>query len=144
MEKEEYMRLALIEAQKSLATDDVPVGAVIVLNGEVVGKAHNEREKNQHTVDHAEILAITMANEKLNCSRLDGAEVYVTKEPCLMCMGALLSARVSKIYFGAYDYRFGTMSLASDNNFNHKCEIEGGVLMSECESLIKEFFKKLR
>ena len=87
MEKEEYMKIALIEAQKSLATDDVPVGAVIVLDGEIVGIAHNEREKNNHTVDHAEILAITRANEKLNCARLDGAEVYVTKEPCLMCMG---------------------------------------------------------
>lgn len=144
MEKEDYMRIALIEASKSLETDDVPVGAVIVFNNEIIGIAHNERVKNNRTVDHAEILAINMANDRLGLSRLDGAEVYVTKEPCLMCMGALLSARISKIYFGAFDPRFGTQELAYNNNFNHKCEIEGGVLLSECEKIIKDFFKKLR
>ena len=144
MEKEEYMQLALIEAKKSLKTDDVPIGAVIVLNGEVLACAHNEREKNRRTIDHAEILAINKANKKLNSARLDGADVYVTKEPCLMCMGALLSARVRKIYYGVSDPRFGTKDLAVNNKFNHKCEIEGGILQSQCEMLIKEFFKKLR
>lgn len=144
MDKIDYMREAIREARKSLKSNDVPVGAVIVKDGEIIAKAYNKREKTQQTIAHAEILAIGIANKKVGNFRLDGCEIYVTKEPCLMCMGAILSSRIKKIYYGARDKRFGTESLAQDNNFNHKCEIEGGVLSSECEGLLTNFFKSIR
>ena len=140
----DYMRLAIIEAKKSLKSNDVPVGAVIVLENKIIAKAHNTREKNKMVVGHAEINAINKANKKLRRYRLDNAIIYITKEPCLMCMGALLSSRIGKIVYGAKDLRFGTEYLAYDNNFNHKCEIVGGVLKSDCEKLLKDFFKELR
>ena len=144
MTKDDYMQLALNEAKKSLKSSDVPVGAVIVLNGKVIAKAHNRREKTNLVSAHAEILAINKANKKLKNFRLDKAEIYVTKEPCLMCMGACLSARLKTIYFGVSDERFGTKEFAENNKFNHKCRIEGGILEKECRSLLSNFFKKLR
>ena len=144
MTDEYYMKIALKEAQKSLISEDVPVGAVIVLNDKIIAKAYNTREKKQLVTGHAEINALIKANKKVNRYRLDGAVIYITKEPCLMCMGALLSARIGKIVYGAKDLRFGTEQFARDNNFNHKCEVVGGVLKSECENLLTEFFKKLR
>lgn len=144
MDKFDYMSLAIKEAKKSLKTNDIPIGAVIVQDGKVIAKAHNLREKTKQTISHAEILAISKANRKVRDFRLEDMEIYVTKEPCLMCMGALLSARIKKIYFGASDKRFGTKDLAENNNFNHKCEIEGGILEEECATLLSEFFKKLR
>lgn len=144
MNDEYYMRVALSEAEKSLINGDVPVGAVVVLEDKIVAKAHNTKEKKQLTIGHAEINAITIANKKVNRHRLDGATLYVTKEPCLMCMGAILSARFNKIVFGAKDLRFGTVELAIENNFNHKCHVVSGVLEKECADLISDFFKKLR
>ena len=144
MSDEYYMRIALKEARKSLKNHDVPVGAVIVLNDKIVSKSYNQKEKQKSTCAHAEILAIKKANKKLNCNRLDGATIYTTKEPCLMCMGAILSARLKRIVFGASDLRFGTKQLAKENNFNHKCEIEEGVLENECSLILSEFFKDLR
>ena len=144
MTKFDYMKIALEEAKKSLKSNDVPVGAVIVLDGKVISKAHNKREKTGLVSAHAEILAINKANKKVKNFRLDKAEIYVTKEPCLMCMGACLSARLKKIYFGASDDRFGTKEFAQNNKFNHKCQIEGGILEAECKSLLSNFFKKLR
>ena len=144
MNTNDYMNLAILEACKCLKTQDVPVGAVIVQNGKVIAKAHNQREKRSMTTAHAEILAINKANKKIKNFRLDECEIYVTKEPCLMCIGALLSARIKKIYFGAKDKRFGTSNLAKENNFNHKCEIEGGILKETCESLLSQFFKSIR
>lgn len=144
MTKFDYMQLALDEAKKSLKSQDVPVGAVIVFNGKIIAKAHNKREKTGLVSAHAEILAINKANKKLKNFRLDKAEIYVTKEPCLMCMGACLSARLKKIYYGVSDERFGTSEFAETNKFNHKCQIEGGILEKECKSLLSDFFKKLR
>ena len=144
MDKIDYMREAIREAKKGLKSNDVPVGAVIVKDGKIIAKAYNQREKTQKTIAHAEILAINIANKKVGNFRLDSCEIYVTKEPCLMCMGAILSSRIKKIYYGAKDKRFGTEYLANDNNFNHKCEIEGGVLSSECEELLTNFFKSIR
>ena len=144
MNDEYYMRLALNEAKKSLKSEDVPVGAVIVKDGKILSKAHNMREKKQTVISHAEINAIIKANKKQKRYRLDGAVIYITKEPCLMCMGTILSARLSRIVYGAKDLRFGTEHLAKDNNFNHKCEITGGILQGECESLLSNFFKNLR
>lgn len=144
MDKSDYMNLALIEARKCLKSADVPVGAVVVLDGKVIAKAHNAKEKSKMVTAHAEILAINKANKKIKNFRLENAEIYVTKEPCLMCMGAILSARIKKVYFGASDKRFGTRDLAVSNNFNHKCEIEGGILKEECENLLSQFFRSIR
>lgn len=144
MSDEEYMRLALVEAKKSLKHGDVPVGAIIVSGDNVIAKDHNKKEKNHSVISHAEILAITKANKKIKNDRLDGMVLYTTKEPCLMCMGAILSARISKVVYGAKDSRFGTEYLAKDNNFNHKCEIISGVLEKESSLLLTDFFKKLR
>lgn len=140
----EYMQTAMQEGKKSLKSGDIPVGAIIVYKDKIIAKAHNKKEKNNCTLHHAEILAIEKANKKMKSPRLDDMVLYTTKEPCLMCMGAILSARISKVVYGASDSRFGTSYLASDNNFNHKCECVGGVLEKECSSLITNFFKELR
>lgn len=140
----EYLRLALVEAKKCAKSNDVPIGAVIVMDGKIIARAHNERNKRGLASAHAEVLAINKANKKMGDFRLTGATIYVTKEPCLMCMGTILSARISRICYGARDRRFGTESLATNNNFNHKCSIVGGILEHECESIISDFFKKVR
>lgn len=144
MTDEEYMSLAIHEGQKSIKHSDVPCGAVIVKDDKVLAVAHNKRESKSLTIAHAEILAITKANKKEKCNRLDGAVIYITKEPCLMCMGAILSARISKVVFGAYDPRFGTQELATNNKFNHKCDIVGGIKEKECKAMLSTFFGKLR
>ena len=144
MSDEEYMKIAILEAKKSLASDDVPVGAIIVVDDKIIAKSYNQKEKNQKATYHAEILAINEANEKLKSYRLEDAIIYTTKEPCLMCMGAILSARIKKIVYGASDKRYGTKELANNNNFNHKCDIVGEVCKEECEELLSNFFKKLR
>jgi len=144
MSDEEYMKIAILEANKSLASNDVPVGAVIVVDDKIIAKSYNQKEKNQKATYHAEILAINEANENIKSYRLEDATIYTTKEPCLMCMGAILSARIKKIVYGASDKRYGTKELANNNNFNHKCDIVGGVCKEECEELLSNFFKKLR
>ena len=144
MNDEYFMKIAIAEAKKCARHEDVPVGAVIVKDGQIIAKAYNTREKTQLVTAHAEINALHKANKAANRYRLDGAVIYITKEPCLMCMGALLSARISRIVYGAKDLRFGTEHLASNNNFNHKCEILGGVLKDDCEALLSGFFKNLR
>lgn len=144
MDKKDFMKMAIIEGQKCLRTQDVPVGAVIVKGDKVIAYAHNLKEKKKNCLCHAELLAISKASKKLKNFRLSDCDIYITKEPCLMCMGAILSARIRKIYFGASDKRFGTINLAKENNFNHKCDVEGGLLKKECEELLKTFFSKLR
>jgi len=139
-----YMQCAMQEAKKSLKSGDIPVGAIIVYKDKIIARAHNQKEKNNCVLHHAEILAIKKANRKLKTSRLDDMVLYTTKEPCLMCMGTILSAHIAKIVYGASDYRFGTSHLADNNNFNHKCEIVGGVLGDKCEAELKKFFKNLR
>lgn len=140
----EFMQIAIKEGEKSLKYGDVPVGALIVCDGKIIAKAYNQKEKNKSVIDHAEILAIKKANKKIKSSRLDGMTIYTTKEPCLMCMGVILSARIGKIVYGAEDSRFGTSYLSKDNNFNHKCECVGGVLKEETSKLLTDFFQKLR
>lgn len=144
MTDEEYIGLAILEGQKCLKHDDVPCGAIIVKDGKIIARAHNEKVRKKLTTAHAEILAINRANKKEKCNRLDGSIIYITKEPCLMCMGAILSAKISKIVFGAYDPRFGTKDLASNNSFNHKCDIVGGVREEECKDMLTNFFSGLR
>ena len=143
------MKMALKEAQKSLDSGDVPIGCVIVNeDGRVIARAHNEREKTGLPTAHAEILAINKAGKRLKRWNLTGCTLYVTLEPCVMCAGALVNSRMTKVVFGAYDKRFGccgtVCNLASDQRFNHRCEVVGGVMEEQCVAPIKEFFKQIR
>ena len=146
--KNEFMQIALKEAKKAYDKLEIPVGAVIVKNGEVIAKAHNLKETKFDTTKHAEILAIQKASKKLNSWRLLDCEMYVTLEPCSMCAGALINSRIKKVYIGASDEKTGAVgsvfNLLDDYTFNHKVEYEKGVLQDECESILKDFFKKLR
>lgn len=145
-----FMKEAIVEARLASAHDDVPIGAVIVQNGQIIAKAHNLREANQDTTAHAEIVAIQRACDTLQRWILDDCEMYVTLEPCTMCFGAIVQARIAKIYFGAFDTKTGacgsTQDLAclKDSSINHHSTFIGGMMEEECSTLIKEFFKKKR
>lgn len=142
------MRLALKEAHKALAIDEVPVGALIVKDGQIIARAHNRRETSQVATAHAELLAIEKACKKLNSWRLEGCLLYVTLEPCAMCTGASLLSRVDGIVFGAYDPKGGCMGTVTDlttlKAFNHQPWVLGGVLEKECAQLLTDFFKNKR
>lgn len=142
------MKLALKEAKKAYDKGEVPVGAVIVKDGKVIAKAYNLKEVKNDTTNHAEILAIKKASKKLNSWRLIDCEMYVTLEPCSMCAGALIQSRIKKVYIGAMDYKTGAcgsvLNLLKNYSFNHKVEIETGVMKEECTNIIKSFFKELR
>lgn len=143
-----FMRQALKQAQKAKEKDEVPIGAVIVLDGKVIARAHNLMEKTQLATAHAEINAINKACKKLNSWRLDGAELYVTIEPCAMCAGAITNARIKKVYFGAYEQKSGCANskfpILSESGLNHVTEFEGGILEKECAEIIKNYFKGKR
>ena len=147
-EKEFFMREALKEAQKAYDQAEVPIGAVVVLNGEIIGRGHNLREKEQDATLHAEIKAIRQANQHLGSWRLEDCEIFVTLEPCPMCSGAMILARMKKVIFGAFDPKAGTagtfMNLLQDSRFNHQVEVEQGVLEEECQEILRSFFKGLR
>lgn len=142
------MKMAIAEAEKAGAINEVPIGAVVVLDGEVIGAAHNLRETKQNAVAHAELLAIQAACEKVGTWRLEDAELYVTLEPCAMCSGAIVLSRVKKVVYGAKDPKGGCagslMNLLEEERFNHQCEVRSGVLENECSILLKDFFKSLR
>ena len=143
----EFMKLAITEAQKAAEKGEVPVGAVIVKNGEVISTGHNLREEKQNALSHAEIEAINLACQKLGSWRLDDCELYVTLEPCPMCTGAIINARIKTVIFGAYDSKMGCMDSVinlCDYPFNHRPEIYGGIMEDECLSVLQNFFKKLR
>ena len=145
--KEFFMKEALKEAKKAYKKEEIPVGAVIVKNGEIIAKAHNLRESKCSSISHAEILAIEKANKKLNAWRLENCEMYITLEPCMMCMGAIINSRIKKIYIGTMDPKTGSCKsvINIDNyKFNHVVEVETGILKEECEYILKEFFKMLR
>ena len=142
-----YMKLAFIEAMKAYKLNEAPIGCVIVCNNEVIAKSHNLRETKNLVSAHAEILAITKANKKLNSWRLDDCDIYVTLEPCIMCLGAIYQARIKNLYFGAYDKRYGGIkSLVNDlnKNYNHELNVVGGIMENECSKIITDFFKTLR
>lgn len=143
-----YMLLAIKEAQKAEIKDEVPIGAVIVLDGRVIAKAHNLIEKKQDATAHAEILAIQKASKKLKSWRLIDCEMYVTVEPCPMCAGAIVNARIKKVYFGATESKSGCAvskySILTDSGLNHTTEFEGGMEKEACSTLIKNYFKKKR
>ena len=147
-EKEKFMKEALKEAKKAYKKMEVPVGAIIVKDNKIIARAHNLKETKFDTTKHAEILAIQKASKKLNSWRLIDCEMYVTLEPCPMCAGALINCKIKKIYIGSEDEKTGAvgsvLNLLEDYTFNHKVEIEKGVLKEECESILKDFFKELR
>lgn len=145
--EEKWMRRAITSAKRGLKQGEVPIGAVIVYDGKVVASGYNRRAKLQLASAHAEMMAIDRACKKFHSWRLpEGCELYVTLEPCPMCMGAALNARVDKLYFGAYEQkgRSLTSALADANLLNHKTEVVGGVLGEECSSLLTDFFSSMR
>ncbi len=147
MNKEDFMRLALGQARLSFEEGEVPVGAVVTRNGEVVSVGRNRREYGKNALYHAEIEAIDEACKKLGGWRLWECEMYVTLEPCPMCAGAIVNSRIRKVYFGARDDKNGAVVSVMqmfDFPFTHKPEFEGGVMENECAAILSEFFKKLR
>ena len=142
-----FMLDALNEAKKAYREGEVPVGAVIVKDGEIIAKCHNQREQKQNALSHAEIECINTACKILNSWRLEDCELYVTLEPCPMCTGAIINSRIKTVVFGAYDLRAGSMDSVinlCDYPYNHKPEIYGGILEDECKKLMEEFFKEKR
>lgn len=146
--EEKFMKMALKEAKKAYDKLEIPVGAVIVKDGEVIAKAHNLKETKYDTTKHAEILAIQKASKKLESWRLLDCEMYVTLEPCSMCAGAIINARIKKLYIGTLDSKTGAagsvLNLFEDYPFNHKVELEKQIMQTECEKMLKDFFKMLR
>lgn len=143
-----WMRLALDEARRATEHGDVPIGAVVVRNGEVLARAHNRREVDGDATAHAELLAIREASQIIGHWRLEGVTLYCTLEPCAMCAGAMVLARVPRLVYGAHDPKAGAggsvLDLLSHPRLNHRVEVTGGVLASECAALIVEFFAGLR
>ena len=142
------MQAALKEAEKALAEDEVPVGAIIVYQGKIISRGHNQVERLKDPTAHAEMLALTSATNYLNTKWLSGASLYVTIEPCSMCAGALVLARIKNLYFGAKDPKTGAcgsvVNIVNNKKLNHRLKVKGGILKKECGSLLKEFFKKKR
>ncbi len=140
------MKAALKCAQKAFDEGEVPIGAVVVLDGKVIARGHNRRTKKQIATAHAEIEAIEKACKKLHSWRIPECEIYVTLEPCPMCMGAMLNARIKKVYFGAPEGkgRSLTKELAEANLVNHCIEVEGGVMEEECAAILTKFFSQMR
>ena len=145
-DKIKFMRAAIARAKKGQKKGEVPVGAVIVAAGKVVSSGYTRRTETQTALSHAEMYAIDRACKKFKSWRLPECDLYVTLEPCPMCMGAALNARVRKIYFGAYEQKGRSMTkeLAESNLLNHTLEVEGGVLEEECSALLTGFFREMR
>lgn len=147
-EHENYMKIALRLAKRAFEEGEVPVGAVVIKEGEAIGQGYNQAEARNDPTAHAEILAIKEAARKLKNWRLTGCTLYTTKEPCPMCAGAIYQARLSKLVFGTNDLKAGyagTLSnVLQDERLNHQVEVESGVLANECRSLLQQFFQKLR
>ncbi|MBN2908207.1 tRNA adenosine(34) deaminase TadA [Polycladomyces sp. WAk] len=147
-EYEKWMKAAIEEAEKAWKIGEVPIGAVIVRNGEIIGRGHNLRETAKDPTLHAEMIAIRQAAERLGGWRLIGCSLYVTLEPCPMCAGAIVQSRIEKVVFGASDPKAGCagtlMNLLEDERFNHQAEVIPGVMAEQCGSLLTHFFRDLR
>ncbi len=147
-DQEKFMKEALKEAKKAYDKLEVPVGAIIVRDGKIIARAHNLKETKLDTTKHAEILAIQKASKKLQSWRLLDCEMYITLEPCSMCAGAIINSRIKKIYIGTLDEKTGAagsvLNLFEDYQFNHKVDVEKGILKDDCEKILKDFFKELR
>jgi len=142
-----FMMHALQEARKSKKMNEVPVGAIVVMNNEIISQSHNQPISQNDPTSHAEINAIRKASQNLGNYRLTGATLYVTLEPCVMCYGAVIHARISRLVFGAYDPKTGlcgSSKLQEQACFNHSPEIIGGVLEEDCSLILKDFFKEKR
>ena len=148
MNDETFMHRALLEAKKAYLKGEVPVGAIITLDGQVIARGHNRREELQDPTAHAEMLVIREASERLRSWRLKGATLYVTLEPCSMCAGALVLARVARLVYGAPDPKSGAagsiMNLVEHEALNHRLDVTSGVLQEECATLLRQFFSELR
>ena len=148
MEHAKYMMIALNEAKKAFVLDEVPIGAIVVKDGVVISRAHNLREKKQRATAHAEVLAIEKACKKLGSWRLDGCVLYVTLEPCTMCIGASILSRVDGVVYGADDPKGGSLGSLFDvsliKGFNHYPWVVSGICEEECSDLLKDFFKNKR
>ena len=145
---EKYMAAALQEARRAWMLNEVPIGAVVVKDGEIIGRGFNLRESMQTTLTHAELLAIQDANQKVGSWRLEDCTLYVTLEPCPMCAGAIVQSRVKRVVYGASDQKAGCagtlMNLLEEPRFNHQVEVKSGVLEPQCSTVLKNFFKELR
>ena len=142
------MELALEEAHKALSTYEVPIGAIIVHKGKVIGRGYNKRETLKDPLAHAELIAIKEASKYLGGWRLIGCSMYVTIEPCAMCAGAIINSRIERLVIGAKDPKMGccgsVVNLVDNPNFNHRVEVKIGVLEDECSTIITKFFKQIR
>ena len=145
---EKYMAVAYELAQKAFKKDEVPVGAVVVYNNKIIATGYNKRQKTQDATSHAEVIAIKKACKRLKTFRLNDCQLYVTLEPCVMCAGAIINARIGKVIFGAYDKKFGCCgslyNLLGDKKFNHHPEVVGGVMEQECSKILTDFFEGKR
>ncbi len=145
---EDYMALAMREAARAREEDEVPVGAVVVLDGRVIGKGHNQRERLSDPTAHAEMIAITAAAEAIGSWRLEGATLYVTLEPCPMCAGATVNARIERVVFGAVDSKAGAcgtlFNIPADQRLNHRVKVLGGILAEEGGAILTSYFREKR
>ena len=143
-----WMKAAFREAEKAFEQDEVPIGAVVVRNGQIIGRGYNQCESLIDPTAHAEIIAITSAANTIKDWRLKDCQLYVTKEPCPMCAGALINARINMVIFGMYDEKEGCCGslyqLCRDNRFKHQLTVKGGIMEDACTLIIQEFFKKQR
>ena len=147
-ENEKFMKEAIKQAKKAAAIGDVPIGCVIVLDGKIIARAYNQRNKRKTTLAHAELLAIEKASKKTGDWRLEECTMYITLEPCPMCAGAIVQARIPKVLIGSMNPKAGcagsVMNLLDEKGFNHQVETEIGILGEECSGMLKEFFRELR
>lgn len=143
-----FMRQALKEAQKARGKDETPVGAVIALHGRIIARGHNEKELKKDSTLHAEMTAIRKASKRLGSWRLNECDLYVTLEPCTMCAGAMIQSRIRRLYIGTMDPKAGAagsvLNVLQVGSFNHKVEVEYGLLEKECSDILKDFFRELR
>ena len=144
---EKFMKKALKEAKKAAKKGEIPVGAIIVHQGKIIGKGHNLREKTHKSTSHAEIIAIEQANKKLKSWRLDNCTIYVTIEPCPMCAGAIIQSRIKQVVYGASEAKSGSHHSVTnlfDQGFRHRVDVLPGVLEDNCGDVVQDFFKQLR
>ena len=146
--KQEYMKEAIRQAKKAYKLGEVPIGCVIVCQGNIVARGYNRRNTDKNTLSHAELNAIKKASKKLGDWRLDNCEMYVTLEPCQMCSGAMVQARIKKVYIGCMNPKAGCagsiLNILEMPQFNHMCDVTRGIMNEECSNLLTQFFKELR
>ena len=145
---EYYMKQALKQAKKAFENNEVPVGAIIVKNNKIIARSYNKKEGKKDTTKHAEIIAIQKASKKLNAWRLEDCSMYVTLEPCTMCIGAIINARIKNLYIGTMDEKTGAcgsvLNIPKDYKFNHIVNVKNNILQEECKKILQDFFRILR